>query len=71
MGETADQIESHIKHKREELKSDLQELRTQIRAAVDWRHYFRNHTGPMMAAAFGAGVLLSAIVGKGTRAGRP
>jgi hypothetical protein len=69
MGETPDQIKSHIEKKREELKSDLQELKTRIKSATDWRHYFRNHTGPMVAAAFGAGILLSKMVGKRKRTG--
>jgi hypothetical protein len=68
MGQTTDQIESHIENKREDLKSNLQELESRVKSATDWRHYFHNHTGAMVAAAFGGGVLLSALVGKGKRA---
>jgi len=69
MGERTDQIENQIEHKREDLKSNLQELETRVKTATDWRHYFAEHTGTMIAAAFGGGVLLAAMVsGRGTRA---
>jgi ElaB/YqjD/DUF883 family membrane-anchored ribosome-binding protein len=64
MGQTTDQIENHIEHKREDLKSNLQELKTRVKSAMDWRHYFREHTGTMIAAAFGVGILLSTVIGK-------
>jgi len=69
MGERTDQIETQIENKREDLKSNLQELETRVKTATDWRHYFAEHTGTMIAAAFGGGVLLAAMVsGRGTRA---
>jgi hypothetical protein len=64
MGQTTDQIENHIENKREDLKSNLRELESRVNAATDWRHHFNNHTGAMVAAAFGGGVLLSTMVGK-------
>ena len=63
MGQTTDQIENQIENKREDLKSNLQELETRVKTATDWRHYFAEHTGTMIAAAFGGGVLLAAMVG--------
>ena len=63
MGQTTDQIESQIGSKREDLKSNLQELETRVKTATDWRHYFAQHTGTMIAAAFGGGVLLAAMLG--------
>jgi hypothetical protein len=63
MGERTDQIENQIENKREDLKSNLQELQTRVKTATDWRHYFTEHTGTMIAAAFGGGVLLAAMVG--------
>src|SRR5688500_988464 len=63
MGQTTDQIENQIENKREDLKSNLQELESRVKTATDWRHYFAEHTGTMIAAAFGGGVLLAAIVG--------
>src|SRR3569833_1014761 len=69
MGETTNQIEHHIENKRADLRSNLQELESKVHAATDWRHYFRQYTGTMVAAAFGGGVLLSAMLGKDRRAG--
>lgn len=63
MGQTTDQIENQIENKREDLKSNLQELETRVKTATDWRHYFSEHTGPMIAAAFGGGVLLASMLG--------
>jgi hypothetical protein len=63
MGQTTDQIENQIENRREDLKSNLQELETRVKTATDWRRYFADHTGPMIAAAFGGGVLLAAMLG--------
>ena len=63
MGQTTDQIENQIENKREDLKSNLQELETRVKTATDWRHYFAEHTGTMIAAAFGGGVLLATMIG--------
>ena len=63
MGQTTDQIENQIESKREDLKSNLQELGTRVKTATDWRHYFAEHTGTMIAAAFGGGVLLATMLG--------
>lgn len=63
MGQTTDQIEDQIQSKREDLKSNLDELQTRVKTATDWRHYFAEHTGTMIAAAFGGGVLLAAMLG--------
>jgi hypothetical protein len=62
VGQTTDQIENQIENKREDLKSNLQELETRVKTATDWRHYFAEHTGTMIAAAFGGGVLLATMV---------
>jgi hypothetical protein len=63
MGQRTDQIENQIENKREDLKSNLQELETRVKTATDWRHYFAEHTGTMIAAAFGGGVLLATMIG--------
>lgn len=63
MGQRTDQIENQIENKREDLKSNLQELETRVKTATDWRHYFVEHTGTMIAAAFGGGVLLASMLG--------
>ena len=67
MGETTSQIENQIENKREDLKSNLEELQTRVKTATDWRHYFAEHTGTMIAAAFGGGVLLAAMAGGRSR----
>jgi hypothetical protein len=64
MGQTTDQIETHIEDERKDLKSNLQELETRVKSATDWRRYFRDHTGTMIAAAFGGGMLVSSMMGK-------
>src|SRR3569833_3580587 len=69
MGETTNQIEHHIENKRADLRSNLQELESKVHSATDWRQYFRQYTGTMVAAAFGGGVLISAMIGKGSRTG--
>ena len=63
MGQRTDQIENHIENTREDLKSNLQELETRVKTATDWKHYFAEHTGTMIAAAFGGGVLLATMLG--------
>src|SRR5882757_4459768 len=69
MGETTDQIENHIETKREDLHSNLRELENRVKSATDWRQYFQKHTGTMVAAAFGGGVVVSAMLGKRRGAG--
>lgn len=64
MGETTDQIENHIETKREDLHANLKELENRVKSATDWRQYFHKHTGAMVAAAFGGGVVVSAVLGK-------
>lgn len=64
MGQTTDQIENHIESKREDLKSNLQELQNRVKSATDWRRYFREHTGTVLAVAFGGGMLVSRMIGK-------
>jgi hypothetical protein len=61
MGQTTEQIETHIENKREDLKSNLQELEGRVKSAIDWRHYFKQNAAMMLAAAFGGGLLLSAM----------
>jgi len=64
MGEASDQITTHIYQTREDLKSNLEELETRMKAVADWRGQFRKHPGPMVIAAPSAGALLSALTRK-------
>jgi ElaB/YqjD/DUF883 family membrane-anchored ribosome-binding protein len=70
MGQTTDQIERHIEHKRADLKSNLRELETRAKSATDWRHYFKEHTWTMLAVAFSGGLLLARMLGKASPAGQ-
>jgi hypothetical protein len=64
MGKTADQIANDIDRTRQDLKSNLEELETRVRAAADWRDHFRRHPGAMAMAALVGGALLSSMIGK-------
>jgi len=66
MGQTTDEIANDIDRTREDLKSNLAELESRVKAVTDWRVHFRNHPGPMVSAALVGGVLLSLMIG-----GRP
>jgi hypothetical protein len=69
MGQTTDQVESDIKHKREDLRSNLQELEYRVKSVTDWKQHFQNHPATMVATAFGAGALI-ATLGRGRKGGR-
>jgi hypothetical protein len=66
VGRTTEQIENHIANQREDLKSNLAELENKVKAVTDWRQHFHNHPAALVAAAFGAGIILAAL----TRGGR-
>ena len=61
MGQTTDQIETDIRHTREDLRLNLQELEHKVKAVTDWRQHFQKHPGAMVAAAFGAGAILGTV----------
>jgi hypothetical protein len=67
MGQTTDEIKSHIESKREELRSNFEELEDRVRSAADWRRHFRNNPGVALGLAFGGGLLLASMFG-GARA---
>ena len=67
MGETANQIESYIDQKREDLGSNLQELEQKVKSATDWRWQFQKNPMTMIGIAFGIGMLLAAMLGRGKR----
>jgi hypothetical protein len=64
MGQTTDQIASDIHQKRADLRSNLEELETRMKAVTDWREQFRRRPGAMIVAALVGGVLLSSMMGK-------
>jgi len=67
MGETTDQIENHIEHKRGDLAANIQELEFKVKSATDWRLQFQKHPMTLIGAAFGGGVLLAALMGGGRK----
>lgn len=59
MGARADQIENHIRETRHELGDNLRELEVRVKAAADWRNYFRRNPLAILGAAFVIGVALA------------
>jgi len=70
MGETTNQIENYIDHKREDLGSNLQELEQKVKSATDWKWQFQKNPMTMLGIAFGGGVMLAAMMGGGGRGRR-
>jgi len=64
VGKTTDEIASDIYQKREDLKSNLEELETRVKSVTDWRSQFERHPGRMVVAALVGGALLSTLIGK-------
>lgn len=67
MGETTDQIETHIKSTRVDLASNLNELQDKVRSVTDWRQQFQKHPAVFMTAATVGGVLLSQLLRRSNR----
>jgi hypothetical protein len=61
--ERTDQIEDHIRSTQRELGSNLEELESRVRNAVDWRVQFERHPAAFLGVAFAGGLLLSAGFG--------
>jgi hypothetical protein len=70
MGENSEQVERHIEERRNSLSNDISELERKAKEAVDWRAQVEQRPGTMMGIAFGAGILLAAILGGGSRRSR-
>ena len=62
MGETTDQIETHLETKQDALRSNLEELEQKVKSVTDWRRQFRNNPGLMLGLAFGGGMLLAGVM---------
>ncbi len=67
MGEKPDQIERHIYEKRNELGENINELQQKVKTAVDWRAQFNRRPLAMVGVAFGGGLLLSMLIGRGRK----
>jgi hypothetical protein len=62
MGETTEQIETHIETQQGDLRSNLEELEDKVKSVTDWRRQFRNNPGLMLGLAFGGGMLLAGVL---------
>jgi hypothetical protein len=62
VGETSVQIERHIQETRRDLSENVRELEDKVTTAVDWRAQAAKRPVTMIALAFGAGALLSALL---------
>jgi hypothetical protein len=73
MGQTTQQIETHIEDTRADLGSNLREFEQKVKSLTDWKRHFENNPMVRMGAAVGGGVLLATMVGrrKKRRARRP
>jgi hypothetical protein len=65
MGERTEKIEREIEGEREELRSNIEELRSRVRSSVDWRRQFRDHPLLGLGVAVGGGLLVAALIGRG------
>ena len=66
MGEQSNDLERHIEDRRNRLNENISELERKAKDALDWRVQVEQRPGTMIGLAFGAGILLSAVLG-GTR----
>jgi hypothetical protein len=61
MGETPDEIKREIEQTRERISSNLNQLETRVRGALDWKTQFDRRPWAFVGAAFGAAFLLGWI----------
>ena len=66
MGETSDEIETHIRNARDDLSANLSELEQKVKTVTDWRQQYQKSSGTFLAVAAGAGILL-ALLTRGNR----
>lgn len=62
MGPTSGQIEQHINEQRGELDHNINELQQKVRATFDWRERTCARPFAALGIAFGAGVVLAAVL---------
>jgi hypothetical protein len=61
MGQTSDEIETHIRSTREDLRANLDELEGRVKSAVDWRERFRRNPALSLGLALAGGFLLAGL----------
>jgi hypothetical protein len=57
-----DQMRRHIRRVQEDLNANISEVERKVRSTVDWRAQFDERPITVIGLAFGAGVLLSALL---------
>jgi hypothetical protein len=67
VGETAAQIEQLIGQQRDQLDSDVQQLKSQLRSMVDWRLQMQRHPWGVAAAVFVATYWVGILFGRSFR----
>ena len=65
MGQEPEAIEQHIHKTRARLDENVAELRSRVRAELDWREQFQRRPAVLTAAAFGVGLVLALALGRG------
>jgi hypothetical protein len=61
MDDIVGSIEDQIRSDRRALNRNIQELEDRAQEAMDWRYQYREHSGALLAVAFGSGVILGAL----------
>jgi hypothetical protein len=62
MGQTVDQLEAHIDRTRDQLGSNIHELKRRVDAATDWRQQFCLRPFAFLGAAIVGGAVAAAIL---------
>jgi hypothetical protein len=63
VGQTTDEITTHIENTRDNLGSNLEELEERVKAVTDWRQKFQASPMSMLGVAFGGGLVLALLMG--------
>jgi hypothetical protein len=64
MGEYAKELERHIEERRHRLNDNIGELEQKALDVLDWRAQVEHRPATMLGLAFGAGMVLAAVVGR-------
>lgn len=70
MGEQSEDLSRYIEDRRTRLNANIGELERKAKDVLDWRVQVEQRPGTMLGLAFGAGILLSAILGGAGRSPR-
>lgn len=65
MAETTDEIKREIQARRGALAQNINELEHRVKSTMDFNQQFRQHTGAILGAAFGFGLLFGMVTGSG------